>query len=76
MADESVAAKCPRCGSTALDHGKMGTDVRFHRGRQWISTGWDLQAFVCLDCGQLTQYLSPSDLDKLRAKNGLTNRGT
>jgi hypothetical protein len=52
----------------------MGSDVRFFRSAQWFSTGWGLQAFVCLDCGLLTQFLGASDLDKLRAKNGLAKR--
>jgi hypothetical protein len=76
MADEGKAERCPRCSSTALDHGKMDVDVRFYRSSQWISTGWHFQAFVCLDCGLLTQYLSAGDLDQLRAKNGLTSRST
>ena len=76
MADEGGAVRCPRCGSDALDQGTMGMDVKFFRSRQWISTGWDVQAFVCLDCGLLTQYLSASDLDKLRVKNGLTKHDT
>jgi hypothetical protein len=61
--------RCPRCGSSALDHGSMDLDVKFHRSKQWISTGWQVQAFVCLDCGLPTQHLSPGDLEKLRARN-------
>ena len=76
MADEGKAERCPRCNSTALDHGRMDFDVKFYRSSQWFSTGWRIQAFVCLDCGLLTQYLSASDLDQLRAKNGLTSRST
>jgi hypothetical protein len=54
----------------------MDMDVKFHRSSQWISAGWHLQAFVCLDCSLLTQYLGAAELDKLRQKNGLPKRGT
>lgn len=70
MSDEGVTSRCPRCGSVSLDHGRMSSDVRWYRSDQWISIGWAVEAFVCLDCGLLTQHLSPSDLEKLRAKIG------
>jgi hypothetical protein len=76
MADERKAERCPRCNGTALDRGGMNFDVKFYRSSQWISTGWNFEAFVCLDCGLLTQYLSASDLEQLRAKNGLPSRST
>jgi len=69
MPDEKRNRRCPRCNSAALDHGRMEVGVKFHRSSQRISTGWDLQAFICLDCGLLTQHLSASDLENLRAKN-------
>lgn len=61
--------RCPGCSSSTLDYGAMGADVRFFRSKQWISTGWAIQAFVCLDCGLLTQYLDAGDLEQLRARN-------
>ena len=76
MAEENRADRCPRCGSAALDQGRMAIDVKFHRNSQWFSAGWNLQAFICLDCGLLTQYLGPAELDKLRQKNGLRKRST
>src|SRR5262245_9750616 len=69
MAYEGVLNRCPGCGGSSLDPGIMSQDVRWHRSNQWISTGWSVKAFVCLDCGMLTQHVSASDLEKLRAKN-------
>lgn len=47
----------------------MSHEVRWDRPKQWFSTGWRVQAFVCLECGLLTQYLSAADLAKLKEKN-------
>jgi hypothetical protein len=74
MTDEDGVARCPRCGSAALDHGHMGPARRFFRSAHWVQAGWDLKAFVCLDCGLLTQYLSDTYLDDLRTRNGLPRR--
>jgi hypothetical protein len=52
----------------------MGPARRFFRSAQWMQAGWDLKAFVCLDCGLLTQYLSDTYLDDLRTRNGLPRR--
>jgi hypothetical protein len=74
MADGKEGARCPRCGSAALDPGTMGSQGLFYRSAGPSINGWRLDAFVCLDCGWLTQYVGASDLDKLREKNGLSKR--
>ena len=48
----------------------MSTDTRFLRERLWLQVGWTVKAFVCLDCGLLTQFLSEEDLRTLRAERG------
>jgi hypothetical protein len=69
MARDLGALKCPACGSTELDHGRMSNDVSWFRSAGWVSGAWQLEAFVCLNCGILTPHLSTADLETLRAKN-------
>jgi transposase len=61
-------AACPECGGSRLEHGYMDRDVRFYRDGKWLQIGWMFRAFVCLDCGRLTQYLSDEDLQTLRSE--------
>jgi hypothetical protein len=65
-AEDKRTITCPACGSEFLEHGWMGGDTRFFRDSKWLQVGWNFKAFVCLDCGILTQYLSKADLESLR----------
>jgi len=59
--------KCPQCDSTNLHLGKMGVHRQtFLPEGKFKMTGYTLDAYVCLDCGQVEQKMQPEDLEKLR----------
>ena len=59
--------KCPQCGSENLRPGRMGIHRHtFLPSGKFKMTGYALDAYVCLDCGQVEQKIKPEDLEKLQ----------
>jgi hypothetical protein len=59
---------CPSCGGDSLRHGILaGESFAFYLEKpRWFSRGWELRAYVCMDCGQMGLYLDDEQRRKLR----------
>ena len=61
------ASKCLSCQSQNLYEGTPGTwRSTFLPKNKTMLTGYQVHAYVCLDCGTLGYYLNDSDIQELR----------
>jgi hypothetical protein len=67
MKTKNVDRKCFACGSTSLQYGTIGAHRHtFIPEKKTMWVGYDIRAYVCLDCGTVGEYLQDRDIDKLR----------
>ncbi len=67
--ENKMMHKCQSCGSTSLVFGYLGgTASVFVPSGIFTMYGFKTRTFLCLKCGQVSQYLPQSKLIKLREK--------
>lgn len=63
----TIDRKCSVCGSTNLQYGKIGPYRHtFIPESKMMWVGYDLLAFLCLDCGAVSEYLQDKDVRKIQ----------
>ena len=66
MSTTTVERKCLACGSTKLVFGKKGVHRHTFVPHKVMWTGYEIAAYVCLDCGAVGEYMDDKELGKLR----------
>ncbi len=67
--DQNRPYACLACGSTRLVFGYLGGGANiFIPSGIFTMNGFKTRAYVCMDCGQLGQFLTNEKLAKLREK--------
>ena len=67
--DKKKVHKCLACESTNIVFGYLGgTASVFVPSGVFTMYGFKTRTFVCLNCGQVNQYLSKSRLNRLKEK--------
>ena len=64
---EHPGRKCADCGGTNLRFGTL-TYTTFKPFEEFTVRGYDLIAFVCLDCGYVGHFLHHDDVEDIRKK--------
>ncbi len=65
--DTLFERKCSACGGTNLQYGSSGVHRHtFVPEKKIMFTGYEVNAFLCLDCGTLGYFLSDKDLETVR----------
>lgn len=66
---EQVQFKCIACGSTDLCFGYQGTAANvFVPTGTFTLHGYRSRSYVCLRCGNMSQYIPKDKLEKLKEK--------
>jgi hypothetical protein len=70
MENTDTDRKCSACQSQNLQYGSIGIYRHTFLPRNkpiWV--GYDMRAYVCLDCGTVGYYLDDTDIQELRARS-------
>ncbi|MCP4581231.1 MAG: hypothetical protein GY839_06405 [candidate division Zixibacteria bacterium] len=62
--------KCPKCGSTDIDNGRMiGIDSIFYKSSKHLFIlKENCLSYACLTCGYIESYISEEYLNKIKQK--------
>jgi hypothetical protein len=76
MSSISSNRKCLSCQSKNLHNGSIGMYSHTFQpaSKDFLSTPYEISAYVCLDCGTLGYYLSTAELEYLREKIAKKNK--